>query len=99
MQFSTRRVEVHGQYGLLYRAHPQQASRMIADGQAEFLDTKSIRVTGALSLAPRESRPSSNSCVSTRRERMPDGGILIQHKYIHAADAPIYRMAVTDCVR
>lgn len=98
MQFSTRRVALQGYTGVIRRVHPQEANRMIICGQAEFVDARSIRVIAGF-LVPRGTQSTENSCVTTRRERMPTGGVLIQHKRINKDDAPVYRMAVTDCLR
>lgn len=92
MQFATRRVEVHGEYGLVRRVHPQAARSMILGGQARKVDARSIRLCSGLSTLPRNerevSRLSSNSNKTTREQRLDCGARLIQHKRIE--DGSLY---------
>lgn len=86
MKFSTRRVAILGDYGIIRRVHPLAARAMIEAKQAMFEDAQSIRLCGGLSTLPRSERqadrPSTSSIQTTWRQRMTCGTRLIQHKPI-----------------
>jgi len=87
----------------MYRAHAEEAKRMVRNNQAEQTSPKAIRLLGNLSSMPRaardDDRPSTSSIVTTHKERTESGGRLIQHKHWHPSLKPDFNRAVLDCLR
>ena len=99
MIFTTRRVQVHGFTGVIRHVHPSKAVLMLSAGQAEPIDSVSIRITGGLSTVDRagrdDGRRTQTSNKTTFIQRL-DSGRLIQHKHIDPLDLRLYRLAVTE---
>lgn len=87
-----RRVAVQGLYGpAMYHVHAIKARELVLTGQAERVDDKNIRLTSGLSSMPHDARDSQNSNITTRKQRMETGSVLIQHKHWHPALADFFR--------
>lgn len=96
-RFTARRIAVTGlRGGPLFHVHPREAERMLAKGQAVFVNGKTIQLPATLSNLHRSEkqdwRAPASSTKTTYTERVCDFYHLVQHKAIDTGERFLYNL-------